>query len=105
MRDTFIEWLILINIITFVIYALDKYKAVHHLWRIPEKTLIFLAIIGGSPAALLAMYTIRHKTRHIKFTLGVPGYTCYSDNRDVYILYTRYWYIYRVNMKIKEVIC
>lgn len=41
MRDTFIEWLILINIITFVIYALDKYKAVHHLWRIPEKTLIF----------------------------------------------------------------
>ena len=69
MRDTFIEWLILINIITFVIYALDKYKAVHHLWRIPEKTLIFLAIIGGSPAALLAMYTIRHKTRHIKFTL------------------------------------
>lgn len=47
MRDTFIEWLILINIITFVIYALDKYKAVHHLWRIPEKTLIFLAIIGG----------------------------------------------------------
>ena len=45
MRDTFIEWLILINIITFVIYALDKYKAVHHLWRIPEKTLIFLAII------------------------------------------------------------
>lgn len=70
MRDTFIEWLILINIITFVIYALDKYKAVHHLWRIPEKTLIFLAVIGGSPAALLAMYTIRHKTRHIKFTLG-----------------------------------
>ena len=59
MRDTFIEWLILINIITFVIYALDKYKAVHHLWRIPEKTLIFLAIIGGSPAAILAMYTIR----------------------------------------------
>ena len=59
MRDTFIEWLILINIITFVIYALDKYKAVHHLWRIPEKTLIFLAVIGGSPAALLAMYNIR----------------------------------------------
>ena len=55
MRDTFIEWLILINIITFVIYALDKYKAVHHLWRIPEKTLIFLAVIGGSPAALLAI--------------------------------------------------
>lgn len=82
MRDTFIEWLILINIITFVIYALDKYKAVHHLWRIPEKTLIFLAIIGGSPAALLAMYTIRHKTSLYKI-----------------------WYIYRVNMKIKEVIC
>ena len=103
MRDTFIEWLILINIITFVIYALDKYKAVHHLWRIPEKTLIFLAVIGGSPAALTAMYTIRHKTRHIKFT-GCTSYTCYSDNRALYSLY-KIWYIYRVNMKIKEVIC
>lgn len=104
MRDTFIEWLILINIITFVIYALDKYKAVHHLWRIPEKTLIFLAIIGGSPAALLAMYTIRHKTRHIKFTLGVPVILCYSDNR-CFIFFIQDMCIYRVNMKIKEVIC
>lgn len=89
MRDTFIEWLILINIITFVIYALDKYKAVRHLWRIPEKTLIFLAIIGGSPAALLAMYTIRHKTRHIKFTLGVPVILVVQII-VLYILYTRY---------------
>ena len=83
MRDTFIEWLILINIITFVIYALDKYKAVHHLWR------IFLAIIGGSPAAILAMYTIRHKTRHIKFTLGVPVILVIQII-VLYILYTRY---------------
>ena len=89
MRDTFIEWLILINIITFVIYALDKYKAVRHLWRIPEKTLIFLAIIGGSPAALLAMYTIRHKIRHIKFTLGVPVILVIQII-VLYILYTRY---------------
>lgn len=54
-----------------------------------EKTLIFLAIIGGSPAALLAMYTIRHKTRHIKFTLGVPVILVIQII-VLYILYTRY---------------
>ena len=56
---------------------------------IPEKTLIFLAVIGGSPAALLAMYTIRHKTRHIKFTLGVPVILVIQII-VLYILYTRY---------------
>lgn len=66
-------WLIFINIFTFAAYALDKYKAVHHAWRIPERTLILLAVIGGSVGALLAMYTVRHKTKHNKFRIGVPA--------------------------------
>ena len=63
-------WLVFINIFTFAAYALDKYKAIHHAWRIPERTLILLAAIGG---ALFAMYTVRHKTKHNKFRIGVPA--------------------------------
>lgn len=66
-------WLVFINIFTFAAYALDKYKAIHHAWRIPERTLILLAAIGGSVGALSAMYTVRHKTKHNKFRIGVPA--------------------------------
>ena len=62
----------IINIITYIIYAIDKYKSMHHNWRIRESTLIMLAVIGGSVGALLAMYTVRHKTKHNKFRIGVP---------------------------------
>ena len=62
-------WLIFIN---YIIYAIDKYKSMHHKWRIRESTLILLAVIGGSVGALLAMYTVRHKTKHNKFRIGVP---------------------------------
>ena len=51
----------------------DKYKARKNRWRIPERTLIGSAFLGGSVGALLGMYTFRHKTRHLKFTLGVPA--------------------------------
>ena len=66
-------WLVFINIFTFAAYALDKYKAVDHAWRIPERTLILLAAIGGSVGALSAMYIVRHKTKHNKFRIGVPA--------------------------------
>ena len=62
----------IIKIITYIIYAIDKYKSMHHKWRIRESTLILLAVIGGSVGALLAMYTVRHKTKHNKFRIGVP---------------------------------
>ena len=50
----------------------DKYKAKKKLWRIPEATLMGVAAIGGSLGALIGMYTVRHKTKHPKFTVGVP---------------------------------
>lgn len=51
----------------------DKVKAKKNRWRISERTLMLSAALGGSVGALLGMYTFRHKTKHIKFTLGVPA--------------------------------
>lgn len=50
----------------------DKRRAKKNLWRIPEATLIGAAALGGSIGTLIGMYAVRHKTKHPKFTLGVP---------------------------------
>lgn len=64
--------LVLLNVISFGAFFLDKQKAVQGKWRIPEKVLFLLAGIGGAAGALLAMKLFRHKTRHPKFTIGIP---------------------------------
>ena len=69
----FFLYLLLINAAAFVLMLVDKIKAKKNRWRIPERTLIGSAILGGSIGALMGMYTFRHKTRHLKFTLGVPA--------------------------------
>lgn len=69
----FLWYLLLINAAAFVLMLADKYKAKKGLWRIPERTLIVSALLGGSIGALLGMYTFRHKTRHVKFTIGIPA--------------------------------
>lgn len=65
-------YLVIINVITFVVYGLDKWKAKQAKWRIRESTLLGLAAIGGSIGALLAMKILRHKTLHNQFKYGVP---------------------------------
>ena len=65
-------YFLLINFITFVVYGIDKKKAKRQQWRISEKTLIILAIIGGSLGAVAGMKTFRHKTKHKKFYIGIP---------------------------------
>ena len=65
-------YLVFINILSFLLYGIDKWKARRGKWRIPEETLIWLAVVGGSMGALLGMYLFRHKTKHKKFTVGVP---------------------------------
>ena len=65
-------YLAIINVITFVVYGLDKWKAKQSKWRIRESTLLGLAAIGGSIGALLAMKVWRHKTQHNQFKYGVP---------------------------------
>ena len=66
-------YLLAANLLTFVTYGIDKYKARHKKWRIPEATLLLLAALGGSIGALLAMRVFRHKTQHKKFRYGVPA--------------------------------
>ena len=66
-------YLIAINILTFLIFGIDKRKARKGKWRIPEATLIGLAVAGGSIGALLGMYLFRHKTQKRKFNLGIPA--------------------------------
>ena len=60
------------NIMVFVIYAYDKWRARRKQYRIPEITLIALAFAGGGIGALLGIFAIRHKTRHIKFRILIP---------------------------------
>ena len=65
-------YLFLINAAGFMIMLADKRKARKKLWRIPEATLLLVAVLGGSIGSLLGMYMFRHKTKHLKFTVGIP---------------------------------
>lgn len=65
-------YLFVANVVTFVIFGIDKHKAIKHEWRIPEGSLMGFAALGGALGALLGMKFYRHKTRHAKFTVGVP---------------------------------
>ena len=65
-------YLIGINLLTFLIYGIDKWKAKKDKWRIPEATLLMLAALGGSVGALLGMSVFHHKTKHKKFVIGLP---------------------------------
>lgn len=70
--EAILYYLVLINAIAFVLMLVDKYKAKKNLWRIPEATLMGAAVLGGSIGALAGMYLVRHKTKHPKFTVGIP---------------------------------
>lgn len=65
-------YLIIVNAAAFLLMLADKLKAKRGAWRIPEATLMGIAAIGGSVGSLAGMYLFRHKTKHIKFTLGIP---------------------------------
>ena len=65
-------YLLIINALGFILMLIDKHKARKNKWRIPEATLITVAALGGSVGSLLGMYMIRHKTKHPKFTVGIP---------------------------------
>ena len=67
-----IVYLLIVNAIGFILMLVDKIKAKKNLWRIPEATLFLVAVIGGSIGSILGMYTFRHKTKHIKFIVGMP---------------------------------
>ena len=71
MANALLYYLIFINVMTFLVFGIDKWKAKQGSWRISEATLLILAVIGGSIGALLGMKVWHHKTMHKKFKYGV----------------------------------
>ena len=65
-------YLVSINVITYVVYGIDKWKAKKAKWRIRESTLLWMAAVGGNIGALFAMKILRHKTLHPQFKYGAP---------------------------------
>ena len=72
MKTILIAALLLMNLLAFVLYGIDKLKAKKGAWRIPEATLLLVAFLGGSVGAFLGMEIFRHKTKHAKFKILVP---------------------------------
>ena len=66
-------WVLALSMLDFVLMGVDKRKAKKHRWRVPEKTFFLIALVGGSPGAILGMYAFRHKTRHWYFKWGLPA--------------------------------
>lgn len=80
------KYMIIINIISFIIYAIDKRLAIKKKTRVPEAILLFLSIIGGSLGSLMAMYLVHHKTKKWYFVLINLGLTVLYS----YIIIKRY---------------
>ncbi len=72
MMNILTNCLIVINVISFVTYGIDKYRAIHKKWRIKESILLGLAFVGGPLGAFLGMEIFRHKTKHHKFMICIP---------------------------------
>ncbi len=78
---------LLVNLVVFAFYGIDKAKAVRNEWRISEKSLIGAAVLGA-PGALIAMFVFRHKIRKPKFYIGVP-FILIAEAVIAYLLYTK----------------
>ena len=65
-------YLLIINLVGFLSMGIDKFKAKKNFWRIKEKTLFTIAMIGGSIGSIVGMYVFRHKTKHNSFIYGMP---------------------------------
>ena len=73
MQQMIIIYLVVINVVTFFMYGIDKWKARKSLWRIREASLLMLAVLGGSIGAWLGIKVWHHKTQHKKFRYGIPA--------------------------------
>ena len=85
MEET-ICYLLAVNIATFLLYGIDKYKAKKAEWRIPETTLLLLAVLGGSIGAWAGMRLWHHKTMHKKFKYSIPIIIILQVALEVYLL-------------------
>ena len=85
MEET-ICYLLAVNITTFLVYGIDKYKAKKGRWRISEATLLLMAVIGGSIGAWAGMRLWHHKTMHKMFKYGIPVIIIFQVALAVYLL-------------------
>lgn len=86
MKTYLLYYLLAINAVCFAVYGIDKYKARHDKWRIPETTLFLLPLLGGSVGGILGMQIFRHKTKHWYFTFGLPAILLVQIAAAVYLL-------------------
>ena len=80
-------YVLILNFVTMLDYGIDKFKAKKGKWRIPESTLLLLAVFGGSIGAWLGMRVWRHKTQHMKFKYGIPVIFILQVALCFYLLY------------------
>ncbi len=86
-------YFLIINVIGFLAMGIDKFKAQRGYWRIPEGTLITLTLLGGGIGTLTGMYTFRHKTKKLKFTVGIPTILITEIIIILFIVFDVYKYI------------
>ncbi len=86
--QNFIIYLIIINIIGFLIMYIDKRKAEKGKWRISEKTIFIITALGGGIGTISGMYTFRHKTQKFQFVIGLPAITILEIIGIIYFFIT-----------------
>ena len=72
MNQALTVYILAVSLLTWILFGLDKWKAIHGKWRIRESTLLGLSFIGGAAGGLAGMYLFRHKIRKMRFRIGVP---------------------------------
>ena len=82
-------YLLAVNIIGFLAMGIDKFKAKKGYWRIPEGTLMTICLIGGGIGTIAGMYTFRHKTKKLKFTIGMPTIVIVEIILVIYLLFIK----------------
>ena len=84
-RTALLVWLAGVNVVTFALYGIDKSRAKKGRWRIPERTLLLLPLLGGSVGGILGMAAFHHKTRHWYFRVGLPAMFLLQAALSVYL--------------------
>jgi len=83
---TWVIYLIIMNVIGFFIMGIDKWKAKRNSWRIPEKTLFLVTLLGGGIGTNIGMYYFRHKTKKMEFIIGFPTITILEIVLIIYVI-------------------
>ena len=91
MMNIILGYLLAVNITSFLLYGIDKYKAKKGRWRISEATLLLMAVIGGSIGAWVGMRIWHHKTMHKMFKYGIPVIIIFQVALAVYLLINIDW--------------